>query len=138
MTTDEPKEVVFQVQEGGKIKLTTEKEIWEKIKERKEKLVKDLEDCIDNQKPFLLIVSTSKELKVENLRTTTGLNSSQFVHALTPIFLGLSYPMANEIIKALSEIMLLNLIENICRDYLDRELLSLAVSTGCARNQYMG
>ena len=117
-------DIICQIDNEGKIRTTTQEKIWDAIKECKSNLLSELKDCIENEKPFLLVISTSEELKIENLRTTTSLNSHEIVVALSPIFCGVPFKVSSTIIKEISDVVLLKLIEDICRNHVDQRILN--------------
>lgn len=122
---------IYKVTEEGELTETTEEEAMKEIHENRDELIAKLKDCIDNEKPFLLITCTTRALRVENLRVTSSEGSQNMAKLLSPLFLGLPYGFAKGIVSDISDMVFLRMVDDYIRDagkqYLDQHLLNYAI-----------
>lgn len=107
---------IYQISESGEIIEITKEQYQAELKKEKKKIIARLENCIDNNKPFLLIVSETENLSPESLRLTASITTRDISKILSPFLLSIPYASAKTILDNLQEMVFLKMVEDFVRE----------------------
>jgi hypothetical protein len=126
---DKNSDQLYMLTEDFKLKEITREEQIASIQKGKKQILKKLENCIDEGKPFLLITSEDDNMDSQNLRLSTSVIIKDMPKMLGPFLLSIPHGAARYITDTLSDMVFLKWIEDFVIERTESKIAQFALQT---------
>ena len=127
----------YQITETGEFIETTKQEHRKALRKQKKEIIAHLENCIDNDLPFLVVISETPNMDPEGLRFTSSVVAIDLSRLLGPLFMSIPYNASRLVLDSIKDMVYLKMLEEFLiksvSEVVDKKLLAFGFQMS-ARN----